>query len=313
LNIKGTLYFFLFILLVSLSGVYQAHLSQHISPLVFIFFYSTCTFLFFFPICLFQGGIPFLSKLLPQKKNILFLNIANIMVWGCYTYSLKYLEPAIAVIIGNASGPILVIFVSKWLRPHVPIYRPELISAIGISFALIFIVYTNLLGESALINSQPKEILIGLSLCFITGLGQVLTSIYAKKLNEVNFTPNEVLSIRFPLLFLLSILFINKNILAPVFSFSVFFTIIGITFLGIIIPLYFYQKSVKLIEPIYISILYIIEPVLMFIAQLFDPRLKISLVSYASVAMICLFSAISIYGRYYGMKISKSNSNKILS
>ncbi len=304
MNIKGTFYFLLFIVLVALSGVCQAHISQNLSPIIFLFFASFSAIILFFGICFSQSQFLVITKGLQHIKKILFLNIANLLGWVCYMYAIKFLEPAIGVIIANASGPILVIIISKILGYNSHIFKIEKIAAIGIIMSLVFIVMNNLLGNSALDNHNQTHIIIGLISAFIAGIGQVLFSIFSKKLMLENFTPMEILVWRFPLILIFSIIALDKNTIIQLSqSLSLSAIVFCLSFFGLVIPIYFYQKSVKLIEPIYISILYILEPVIMFIGQIFDPRLHISFLSYLGVIFIVLFSMLSVIGRYYGTKI----------
>ena len=303
MNIKGTIYFFLFIIFIAFSGVYQGHLSQTINPIIFLFFSSSFAFLVFSISCFKQNRFEYIKKALHHKKLLILLNMANVLVWFCYMFAIKYLEPAIGVIIANASGPILVIITSKILRPHIQIFRIEKIAALGISLSLIFIIYNTLIGKSAINIKDNTNILWGLILAIGAGVGQVLFNIFSKKLSENKFSPSEILAGRFFLVLILSFILMDKNIFHQIiYNSSLTVNILFLSLFGMIIPVYFYQKGVKLIEPIYIAVLYILEPVIMFIGQVFDPRLKISLFSYAGVGLICLFSILSIIGRYYGTK-----------
>lgn len=303
MNIIGTIYIMLFIVLVALTGVYQGHLSQNVSPMIFLFFSASLAFITFFIASYVQNGLEFIKKGRKQKLNLLFLNIGNFLTWSCYVYAIKYLEPAVAVIIANAIGPILIISVSKFLRPNVHIYRIEKISAIAIALSLCFIVYSTLTGKSAFQSNSLNLIILGLILTILTGIGQVLFSIFSKKLSESGFLATEILAWRYPLVILYTSLFVNSEMFHQVIATSgMMFNVIVLSVFGMVVPVYFYQKGVKLVEPVYISVLYITEPVIMFIGQIFDPRLHISIYSYIGVGLICFFSLLSIIGRYYGVK-----------
>lgn len=312
MNLLGTIYFLLFIILVALGGVGQAHMSQKFSPIAFLMVSSFQALVVFVFMSYKQSGLAFYYKAKNQKKNILLLNIANLFGWGCYMYAIKYLEPAIGVIIANASGPILVIVLSKILNAKHSIYRAEKIAAIGISLSLAFVIFSSLLGKSALVNAKPTHLILGIFLAFLAGIAQVLFSLFSKTLNENNFLPIEILVWRFPLIFIVCFFLIDlQTIQFLIHSFSSLFWVLFLSFFGLVIPIYFYQKAVKLIDPIYIAVLYILEPVIMFIGQLFDPRLKASFYSYLGVGFIVFFSLISIAGRYYSLKKIK-RKNKML-
>ncbi len=150
---------------------------------------------------------------------------------------------------------------------------------------------------------NADTVFLGIILCIFTGIGQVLFSIYSKKLSEDNFEPSEILALRFPLAIIISSFLINSDMLNQLTSSASLMTsVVMLCLFGMVLPIYFYQKSIKLVEPFYISILYMIEPILMFVAQIFDPRLTISFYSYIGVGLICAFSVLSIFGRYHGSK-----------
>jgi len=317
MNLKGAVYIFGFVLLVAVGGVYQGHLTQTISPLVFIFFASSMAMLTFAIICYLNNGYSFIRKASNHKINLFFLNIANFMVWFFYMYSLKYIEPAIAVTIANASGPLLIVLFSKYLRPNSRIFSLEIMAAFGIFLSLAFILYHIICGESALKYIDSYDMWLGIVSAFLTGIGQVIFSIYSKKLGENvfspgddksspakhSFLPSEILAWRFPLIVVVSFFLLDKSQLVTLFSnANMSLNIFALAIFGMIIPTFFFQKGLKLTEPIFVAILIISEPVIMFIAQIFDPRLKISLYSYVGVAFISLFSIMSILGRYHQSK-----------
>ncbi len=303
MNLKGTVYFLLFILIMALSGVYQAKLSQSINPVCFLLVSSFISMTIFSFLNFRQNKLEFIYKALKEPSKVLWLNISSLVAWFCYIYAIKFLEPAIAVIIANASGPILVIIFSRFLQPGNIFYRIEKFAAIGIIVSLIFIVSMTLHGKSAISSSNHTKLILGIILAFLGGIGQVIFSLFSSKLTNSKFLPNEILVWTFPLIFLISCFSIDKETIYQLLNSShLLFSVFILALSGLVIPTYFYQKAVPLIEPISISVLYILEPVIIFLGQIFDPRLQISYYSYFGVFMIVSFSTMSVLGRYYKNK-----------
>lgn len=303
MNLKGTFYVFIFLFFISVVGVYQGNISQTISPMVFLFFVALTSMSFFSIISLSQSRSVFFQKCIQHRRNIIWLNITNFIIWYCYVYGLKYLEPAIAVMIANAIGPIFVIILSKYLRPESQIFSSEKFASIGMILSLLFIIYSTLSGKSAIESTNLNSLLIGISVVLFMGIGQVLFSLFSKKLHDSDFSTVEISALRFPLTAVIAFFLLDKQeTMHLLLSFENIESILIVCIFGSLIPIYFYQKGIKLVEPIFLSILMLIEPIIMFIGQLFDPRLHISIASYLGVFLICFFSLISVLGRFIQSK-----------
>lgn len=299
MNLRGTLYILIFLFFISVAGVYQGHLTQNISPLVFLFYVSLTSILFFSAISLSKKSSDFFNRCVLHRRTILLLNVTNFFVWGCYVYGLKYLEPAIAVMIANAIGPLSVVLFSKYLRPQSKIYLSEKIAGSGMMISLLFIIFSTLSGKSAVSGQDITSLAIGIFVVLVMGIGQVLFSFFSKSLHESRFTATEISAIRFPLTAIIAFVFLDKQEAWHLLSsLPDMLNVLLICIFGTLIPIFFFQKGIKLVEPIFLSILMLIEPVIMFAGQVFDPRLHVSLFSYIGVFFICVFSLVSVVGRF---------------
>lgn len=299
MSIAGTFYIVLFIAMVGFSGVFQGHITQDVTPMLFLFYSSLVPFLFFSLLTIAPHPKAFWAKCKGNAVAIAALNVSSLAVWGAYMYALKYLEPAICVIIANAVGPVLMILFSYYLRPQSRTHILEKMASVGIFLGLCFTVAASLAGKSALTILNTNHILLGIVLAAITGVGQVFFGIYSKKLSESGFTPGEIMALRFQLGVIVAFVLIDHPTLISIFQNCwLFLSVMSIAVLGIMLPTFFLQKGIRLTEPIYLSVLMLIEPLFMFVGQWFDPRLTISWFSYFGVGSIFLFSCLALVGRY---------------
>lgn len=116
-QILGLLCTILFVLLSAIQAVYAGNKIQSLHPMAFCFF----IFLFIVIICFIALLIKGEFKLNIIKKDFrifLILNFATTGSWMGFFVAVKYIEPAIAVIIIGAIGPALVSLFSSRIRPE---------------------------------------------------------------------------------------------------------------------------------------------------------------------------------------------------
>lgn len=299
MSITGTFYIVFGLAMMGTFGVFQAHVMEHISPEIFVFYSFLISFLIFSLFNLVPHPKKIWNKCKGNWPALVLLNLSSLLAWGAYMFALKYLEPAICVIFGSAIGPLLMIIFLYYLRPQSRIHVLEKVASLGILFGLCFVVIASLLGKSALVAFNAQTMALGFALATINGVGQVLFGIYSKKISDKNFSPAEIMTLRFPLCVLIVFMMTKNSELMSIFQSKVtFLSVMGVSIFGVMLPAFILQKGIRLIEPIYLSILMLIEPIFIFIAQWFDPRLRVSWFSYFGVCIIFLFCCLSVVGRY---------------
>jgi drug/metabolite transporter (DMT)-like permease len=227
-----------------------------------------------------------------QWKDAFALNITTVVSWLSFFYAIKYLEPAVMSAISMSVGPVLTLFLAPIFLPATSFSRGEVFAALGIFSGVLLLTLSSVQGHSAVGILSTRDLIYGLMNCLIGGISIVGNTLYSKRLSDSGWTAGQIMSRRFYLLILVSLLFGWSSITRETFSSSMIAPFLLISFLGIIIPLYSLQLGIQRCEPLVVSLALSIGPVFSFLLQRFDQRLALSLSSFVGIAFICGFTVV---------------------
>lgn len=295
--VSGVVFVLLFVLLSSAKEVYIGHLVQNIPPyLLVIYCFIPISILFLSAYLWKEGFKGFFLETRKEIKNVIAVNISTAVSWIAAFYALKYIEPSIENAINTGIGP-MVTFIAAFSISNVSRYnKREVISSVGISLAMVIMVLVSLSGKSGIYNNSYIESVYGLFFCFLTGLGIVGNTIYSKRLSKSGCSTSFVLATRFYLMLIIAIIiFFCDPTHAEPFDLlkNNFSGIVLLALLGIMLPLYFLQKGIERVEPMTISLLIVLGPILTYLLQFFDNRLSLS---YYTLMSILIAVGFVIYG-----------------
>ena len=230
------------------------------------------------------------NKVKENRKHVIFICFANLLIWVCAVHALKYLEPAISAAMTLGIIPIIVYFLQPYLRPKVVRRPTELVAAIGILLAIIYMVANSLLGTSAIGGQSIDKTIIGLACTFVAGISIAFVSFFTKNLYENGWTPINVIFVRLFLVFFslgaYSFIYLDVSSQISVVTQSGYFWLIS---LGSLIPTYFSQKALTLLEPSLYSNLICLLPVFVIVIQMMDSRLVFSYHSLFAILLTVFF------------------------
>ncbi len=297
-NIKtGVLFVLLFNLLSSAKVVYVAHLIQE-TPAVLVMELTIGVMAIFFFALQARTLSSFLAKIKKEYREVLLLNISTAMSWVTFFFAVKYLEPAVSDTIVFAVGPIMTAFFWRILRPQSPVTKQERWAAIGVAVGLLFLGFNTIQGNSAVGTLSLEGALLGLLNSVVGGFGVAFNTIYSKRLSDNGMRVSEIMGCRFFLLLVVGIL-LWPNVEAVSFNPEFAMSILIISFLGLIIPLYLIQMGIERCEPITVSLLLALIPAISFVFQTFDWRLEFSELSLIGITISLAFTLIGIRSRFH--------------
>jgi len=302
--INGVLLIFFYLLLIGAFDVLLGHLTQAFDPIKLVFWSTSITVLFYSVLNIFNVKT-IIKKMDNNKLNIFALNLSTAVSWISFFMTLKYLEPLIVATLSTAIGPIMTVFLYKYFRKNVAPNFSEKFSSILIFIVLLYIIFLNYRGLSALGKIDNHSILLGLGFSFLCGIASILNLVFSKKLHEKEFTSRDIMTLRFYLLLggSLVYLFVNQNIVPDSHNEILVFFVIAF---GSTIPgLYMLQLGIERIEPITVSFLLTLGPLATLPFQIFDPRLSFSINSFLSSFIIICLTLFAIYSRRYSIQGEK--------
>jgi drug/metabolite transporter (DMT)-like permease len=162
---------------------------------------------------------------------------------------------------------------------------------------LLFLLVISLNQKTAMMGISSQDIVISLLCCIGAGIALAINNIYAKKLSNSHFSPSEILTVRFFLIIIFSGVFTYKSI-PLLFLWNNAVNIVIIAIMLIIIPQVILQYAIKGLQPITVSVIAPLMPVLTFFIEFFNKNLNPTVWSISGVFYIFVISAMAAIFRY---------------
>ena len=237
-----------------------------------------------------------LQKAWTDRKLVICLTVTTLIIWVAATLALKFLEPAVSAVVALGVTPLTTTLLSSWLRPLAKRTVRDWLSSIGIIFGVAFLVFNSLGGLSGL-GSQPwAYISAGFFCATLTGTSIATSTYFAKGLYDLGWKPVQVLFVRVWLVVPVLAVYVLAQIdvtTAAYWSPANIKILLALGLFGSLLPTYFSQSSLKLLEPLVYSKLICLLPIFTLLFQYFDGRIQFSMHTVVGVFIILLFV---IYG-----------------
>ena len=291
-KLSGVTFVLMYVTVASTGSVYTGGLLEDVDPNVLLFLAFLITTLFFLSATL-LGREQSTTRISHHIRDVSLLNLFTVTSWVGFFYALENLEPAIVNALFIGIGPIVSLISNAVLRRHAKVHPVDIVACLGVLIASGFLMWTALSGNSSLQGRSTQEIGLGLFFALLGGVTIPLAVIYSKKLHEAGFVTNQIMAHRFYFLIFLLIFLMESRQVFPV-AVNYPMEVLLVTFLSVLLPLYFLQLGIKKIEPVLVQIIIASSPVVIFLCQLFDERLVASVYSLVGVAILALFAGVAI-------------------
>lgn len=234
-----------------------------------------------------------IKRVRAHPGKVLIINLTTLLSWLAVLYALASLEPVVVNGVVVGAIPLVTLALAPWLRPNVPIMTGEKIAAFGCCACVLALTIVSMQGLSGLGALPPRVVITGVIAALLTALG-VATNTYATRaLTDERFSSADIMSVRFTLLNLTSggILLWHGGWTA--YTGEVLAIILVLTIVGVFLGIYWLQIGIARTEPMTVSLLFATNLVFTFMAQLLDPRIAVSWLSFFAILMLTAFT---IYG-----------------
>lgn len=290
-QLYGCLCAFLYVLLSAGQSVYAGSMTQQFSPFALSFFCFGIVSVMTLSMSLITKKLS-LQILRENAMNYVMVNITTAVLWMGFLISVKYIEPALAVIIFGVVGPAMIALVTPWIRPQSVILVSEKYSSLVYLMIFAAIIVAVFDHKTAMPSHSLLYSLIGIVCAVLASLGTASLSIYAKKLFDKNLTVMQVLPFRFFILMLIVAPWLTPHDWQQMANHHSQLVVLIFALVGCLLPMYIGQLSMTLIEPITFSFIAATESLFALALQFFDKRLHVSMYS---TSLVILTSVISIY------------------
>ncbi|HEX4060746.1 MAG TPA: hypothetical protein VHY58_06950 [Streptosporangiaceae bacterium] len=247
-----------------------------------------------------RGGPPPgpVRTLRAHPADVLAINISTALTWISLLYALKFLEPAVVNAVSLAIGPAVTAMASPVLRRGTHVLGAEAGVSATVLAVIVLLCWGSVSGLTSIGHVGLGRASAGLAATLLSGLGSAGTFIYAKRLSEAGVSPVSALSSRFYLTAGASWVIAVADHLPRLAASLVPGAVVAV--IGVATPAYLLQLGVRHTEPITISLLDNLAPLLTYLLQLLDGRLRPSAFSLLGILTItCLIGAgVSVRARH---------------
>jgi drug/metabolite transporter (DMT)-like permease len=291
--IAGLSFSLIGLVMMSIREVHFATILKLIPMPVLVFYLFILSLLIFNLFAYFKkSGL--LHKIRKQWIWVVGVNITTALMWVCYGYALKFIEPAIAVGIGYSIRPLSTLIIGVWIIKNYKVTTFELYCALGVGLAILVQGWVTYKGYSGVGEINASDAVFGLIMVFIAGIMTTLNNVIAKRLGNSGYDAKDLMAIRFYGLVIVSSIIIFTSDLSFYVPKDVFIEIIGIALLGITIPIMFIQMSIVRVDINTSAMLGTLSPLITFIYQIFYGSYSFSLLSLLGISLSIIFVGINV-------------------
>ncbi|MGW7518206.1 EamA family transporter [Streptomyces sp. NPDC054796] len=258
-----------------------------------------------------RGAAATFRPMRTHSYDVTAINVTTAVTWLSMLYSLKYLEPAVVSIVVVALGPVLTLLMGPLLRRGSSVIGAEIGVSLGISAVLGVLVWGSFTGRSGVGDVGTGQAALGMLFALLCGVGSTANIIYMKRLSETGHSPQAVLAIRFFLMIAISWVMTalsDEPELGAGFVPGLIVAVIGVG-----LPIYVLQIGIRHTEPITTSLLLSLSPLITFLLQFLDGRLRPSALTLTGIfAIVVLVGAGTLARSRYDARTSPPEEEKPL-
>ncbi|RAW87476.1 DMT family transporter [Photorhabdus laumondii] len=284
---SGVVYGVIFCLISAAFDVFVAYLTQSINSAIVIFYCFTSSTLLFMMISFFKGIDQLIEKI---RKNVLLVVIINVSIllnWGGLIIALRFLEPAIVGVASVACGPAITILLSSFIdKDEAKTEKLEVVISWLVLIGVGVMLVNSFLGNSGFSSTSIQDRIIGIVSVIFGAVGTVLYTIFSKKLFKEKWQTYEILSVRSILMVVLSFFYVSVSSVSLSLDIDMILPMSILVIIGHLLPIYLVLKTINVITPLHVSLLFLLIPVFTIIFQYLDSRIAFSVESLIAASVI---------------------------
>lgn len=291
----GSVLILFYCLMMSSSMVVVNFLERTLNPISVLFYTFSLSFiiLFFFN---FKEYKTLRHKIRKHFLLIIYLNITTALTWLLEFLALSKISGAISNGFIFGTLPLAIAIFNILTRKYKRVISFDLLTPVLISIILFLIAAIRI--HNATFEQQEIQISIGILLAFLSGVFGAGTIILSKKAYKVEFSTASAVQIRFPVLIILSLIYLIFH--PALFTLNKFdyVKLIILSLTTVVLPLLILQMGIERTKLITVSLIISVIPVLTFFLQLFEPKHYYNAIEFSMIIILCLLIALNVTIKY---------------
>jgi hypothetical protein len=268
--------------------VYVGHMVQGLDPILLLFAVSIVAIVLFNAIQL-RAPRRYFELIRSNFREVVYLNVVTLLGWVSSFGALRFVEPVLSNSASVGLEPVATLGLTLLLRKQAStILRSDVIASFAMLATAVVQIIVMWSGLSGLGNTSHSWVVVGIICVFVNGFANGALTVMPKGLFDGGMTRSQILACR---TFLLAIgcliyILIVRPPLAPLREDLLG---VGAAFLGIVGTLYLIQAAIQFAEPVTVTLICALNPIIALGLQSFDPRLAFSAATLVTtVVMIAL-------------------------
>lgn len=268
--------------------------SASFSPLTLAFYASLLTALFFLGTTM--RHVSFWLCLSQHKRPLCWLNLSTLFSWLMGFYSLLFISPVLSIAILCGLQPLCILVLSRFIR------APKFagFSSLDVFFSLCITVLLGVLIVYYLVIETHHTIfaeclcLVGVILSICAGFMAACNTIFVKILSQQGLSSGTIMALRFWLLVVFAMMALAYTRGSLALSLSQLPALGFLVLMYNIIPLFLFQRAIVLTDPITVSLIVPLQPLLTYIFESHMANIKHALPSSLLFFIILISTLIMI-------------------
>lgn len=296
----------------SVSRVFTGSLTQEIEP------YTLCFYVFLVSAIIFnlanlKNTLIIINNIIFQKtirNKFIWINITTFGAWFLLLYPLKYIEPAIVSTITLGVGPLSTLIINRFLSIQTKmVSKIDLIISLFLIIIIIYIISLIVFNHELIRKDTSLYIVLyAIINCLVAGFSIAAQNICTKKVSNAGFSPQQILSVRFWLIIIISGIIIKFMGIQSLNYLQIQYIIV-LSLCMVVIPLYLVQVSIKHIDPLMFAVIALFMPICTFLLEFLDNKLQPSLISAIPIIANCIILLVGFLIQYNRSRYIRNKVN----
>ncbi|MEM6429611.1 MAG: hypothetical protein AAF708_10255 [Deinococcota bacterium] len=302
----GVVFAGLFALSVAFRDVYFGNVFQTLSFFgVVVLAFSVCTV--GFNVIVISTDRAQYAQMFICWQDVVAVNVFTASAWLAYFFALTHLEPSIVNTLFSGIAPLTLIVLASsgiYRRAVTRTTRLEQLAQLGVLLSLLFLAAVTLRGLAGFSTASTTMQVLGLVLALFSGVSITVAGLYSKRLHDAGLSAESVVAVRFILLILVSVGALGLRADASLIRLPMT-TLITLSLAAtilIVLPIYLGQWALVLTSVMTYTVVSALQPALLFILQLGDPRISYSGYSLAGISAYSLMVLLGAAAHARGMR-----------
>ncbi len=286
----GISYLILYGLLTASSTLFISETEKNL-PVIYVAFYSILFSALIFAVLNLKNIKTVTTLVKNNFKTVLLINVTTAIVWLATFIVLGYFSPYIVVSITFSVLPLTTILLTRKKYTNKKVYWIDM----GLALAILAILFAILIDDFAHHILHAPKFILYIGIGSLVGIFLAVNNLLAKRLASSGFTASMVMSVRFYILLIASLIILLCQGTALTISLHILPVMFFIALASVALPLFFLQCGIEKVPPSTVAFVLPFIPFATYLLNIFVPGFQYTWWELFLVMLLGVFILISVW------------------